>query len=117
LDRCEDRDRIETARTAPELSGARTQLLDAVSAAVRALDTREWGAAIKTAATAEESIQGMVTPFRDATMADMARGEVEGPRGSQMMQALRWMRRTSKHIASIAEYLERAYQAAGKENK
>lgn len=117
LDRSEDRDRIEAARISPELSGARTQLLDAVSAAVRALDTREWGAAIKTASAAEESIEGMVSPFRDVTMADMARGKIEGPRGSQMMQALRWIRRTSKHIASIAEYLERAYQAAGKEDK
>lgn len=116
LDRCDDElDRVAAARDSAELAGARDTLLEGTTAAARAIDTHEWAAASKKTDAAETALHGMITPFRETTMADMARGDVEGPRGAEMMHALRWLHRISKHVASISRYLERAYQAAGKE--
>jgi phosphate:Na+ symporter len=117
LDRCDDDfDRIATVRDTPELQSARDLLLEGITAAEHAFDTHQWSAASKKTANAGTAIEGMASPFRDATVAAMARGDVEGPKGAEMMHALRWARRVSKHVASIAKYLERAYQAAGKES-
>jgi len=117
LDRCDDDDldRVATARDTPELRGACEALLDGVAATARAIDTQEWVGARRKTKAAEAAISAIVTPFRDTTMADMARGDVTGRRGAEMMRALRWLRRVSKHVASVTFYLERAYQAAGKE--
>ncbi len=116
LDRCDHEfDRIATVRDAAELAGARTSMLDGITAAANAIDTHEWAAATKKTAAVESELDEMVSPFRDTIMADMARGDVEGPRGGEMLHALRWAERTSNHIASIAQHLEQAYQASGKE--
>jgi len=115
LDRCDDYNRIEAVRNADALSGARTAVTDAAASAARALETQEWQTAVRETREAADNLGDMVTPFRETTMADMARGEIEGPKGAEMMSALRWLHRVAKHIASITHYLERGYQAAGKE--
>ncbi len=119
LDRCDDDDldRVATARITPQLLGPREALLDGVAASARALDTHEWAGARRKAEEAEMAIGEVVSPFRETIMADMARGDVEGPKGAEMLQALRWLHRVSKHIASSAAHLEQAYQAAGKEKE
>ena len=117
LDRCDDEfDRIATVREISKLSDARDLLLESITAAARALETHEWASASKKTSAVETAIEEMASPFRDAIVAGMARGDVEGPEGAEMMHALRWARRVSKHIASITEHLKRAYHAAGKES-
>lgn len=43
--------------------------------------------------------------LRDAIMADVVRGEIDVPEANRRLAGVRWLRRVSRHIAVIADYL------------
>ena len=47
-------------------------------------------------------------------MARIGQGELTVPEGTEILEAIRWLRRVSKHIARSCQHMKEAAIAAGK---
>lgn len=114
-ERCEeDEDRAYTVQRTADLAAEYRLLVESVDAAIAALQVSDWAKADRIAADSAQHIHHQVRPYRDLTITQMAQGEVDVVQGTARLEAIRWLRRVSKHIARITDHLQQATLAIGK---
>ncbi len=114
-ERCEeDEDRGITATKTPSLSEQCALLVDSNQAVRAAMARNAWREAARTARTTQDAIHEQVRPYRAEVVQQIASGAAAVPAGTASLEALRWLRRVSKHVARVTDYLGQAVAAAGR---
>lgn len=114
-ERCEeDEDRAYTAQKTKDLAAEYALLVDSIEQEIAALQNNHWDQAAHIAAEAAQQIHQKVRPYRESTIQQMAQGKVDVVQGTARLEAIRWLRRVSKHIARITEHMQQATLALGK---
>ena len=114
-ERCEeDEDRGITATKTPSLSEQCALLVDSNQAVRDAMARNAWREATRTARTTQDAIHEQVRPYRAGVVEQIASGAAAVPAGTASLEALRWLRRVSKHVARVTDYLGQAVAAAGR---
>jgi phosphate:Na+ symporter len=115
LERCEEEeDRAITARDSTELAGQSDLLTISINKIVDDIENNHWTHAVWQAKDTSSNIHKRVKPYRQSVMSKVARGEYDVAAGTANLEAIRWLRRVSKHIARITEHFEQAILASGK---
>ena len=113
-ERCEEeRDRAVAAAQTPELAVRVRMVVDSNRAIIAAVERNAWREAAKTARATQDAVHEIVREFRDSVMQQIASGHVDVPSGTSRLEAMRWLRRVSKHVARISEHLAEAVGAVG----
>ncbi|WP_455220054.1 hypothetical protein, partial [Kaarinaea lacus] len=114
-ERCEEEeDRAITARETPELIEQRDLLIDCVNTILAAIDVANWSDAVKVSGKVSGEIHDNVKPYRLKIMEKIASGEMSIAEGTDCLEAIRWLRRVSKHIARIMQHYTDSLVASGK---
>lgn len=114
-ERCEENeDRAIVARETLELKGLCQLLTEAINEIINNIDENHWVAATHLAKKTATEIDEQNSTLRNSIMAKVASGEIDAPTGTNCLEAIRWLRRVSKHIARITEHLGHAVIASGK---
>ena len=105
-ERCEeDEDRAITVRKTPELDSEQTLLTLAIGRIFHQVSDQRWFEAAQNAKTASIAIHRKVKPFRQITMGEIASGQIDVLTGTARLEAIRWLRRVSKHVSRITEHV------------
>jgi phosphate:Na+ symporter len=114
-ERCEEEeDRAITARDSLELSEYSQALVETINGIFNDIETKSWTEATQRAAKTAAYIHDQVEPLREVIMAKIARDEIDVPEGTVRLEAIRWLKRVSKHIARVMQHYSEAELAAGK---
>lgn len=114
-ERCEeDEDRAYTVQKTADLAAEYEVLVQSIAAEINALQTSQWDQAARIAAEAAAHIHKQVRPYRELTITQMANGQLDVLTGTARLEAIRWLRRVSKHIARITQHMNQATLALGK---
>ncbi len=114
-ERCdEEEDRAVNAAKLPELEVLVNDLKSTIYMIMQMLEEKQWNKAAEAANTLSRKIHKNVKPYRHQVAEAMARGEVDVVAGTERLEAIRWLRRVSRHMAHIASHLSDAVLAAGK---
>lgn len=114
-ERCEeDEDRAYTAQRTPDLAAEYDLLVHSIEAEIVALQNSRWDRSAHLAAEAANQIHKRVRPYRALTIAQIANGQLDVVTGTARLEAIRWLRRVSKHIARITQHMNQATLALGK---
>lgn len=116
-ERCEeDEDRAVTARRTEGLQECSTLLADAISDLVECFGHTHWRRGADIAAAAAEKIRKKVKPYRRSVMAAAAAGEIGSNVTTRRLEAVRWLRRVSRHVSRIALHLADVFVEESPEN-
>jgi phosphate:Na+ symporter len=114
-ERCEeDEDRAVTARDTPELAEECSLLISCVRSVVADIEDNDWLEAADKASGAASKIHLKVRPYRRSVMAGIASGTYDVYLGTGKLEAVRWLRRVSRHVARITEHVQLSVLASGK---
>jgi phosphate:Na+ symporter len=114
-ERCEeDEDRAYTAQQTQDLAVEYGLLVASIEDEIAALQHSRWDQAARIATAAARQIHQKVRPYRDLTITQIAQGDIDVVRGTARLEAIRWLRRVSKHIARITRHMQQATLALGK---
>lgn len=114
-ERCEEeQDRALTVYSTDALDTPRRLLLTSLNETLAKISERHWVMAGECAQQASHDIHELVQPYREQVMAAIARGEIDIADGTGQLEAIRWLRRVSKHIARSCRHFGKAILAAGK---
>lgn len=114
-ERCEeDEDRAVTAKDTPQLAEVCGLLTTTTREVIQDIENNNWSHAYKIANEAGETIHKKVRPYRAEVMSRVASGELDVSRGTSNLEAIRWLRRVSRHITRITQHTEASLLAAGK---
>ena len=114
-ERCEEEEyRAETARMTPELQEECQLLINTIHQVISDVEVKRWVQAELHAKQATDLLHEKVSPFRDNVMARIGRGELTVPEGTDILEAIRWLRRVSKHIARSCQHMKEAAIGAGR---
>lgn len=114
-ERCEEEeDRAITARATDELREECALLINTIRNIVRDVEQNNWHQAAVNAKQTSSKIHEKVRPYRKKVMARVAGSEYEVNMGTNKLEAIRWLRRVSKHITRITEHIEASILASGK---
>ena len=114
-ERCEEEeDRAVTARGSAELSEYRDLLIETINSVLNDMETNRWHEAAERADKTASYIHDQVEPLREKIMAKIASDEIDVPEGTAQLEAIRWLKRVSKHVARILRHHGQAVLAAGK---
>lgn len=106
-ERCdEDLERALTASSSQTLREVRIVMADHVEQITAAVKQEDWDQAVHLSAKAHETIDGLEHPQRAAIYREVSAGRMDVPEATDCTEALRWMSRSSRHIARICYYLE-----------
>ena len=109
-ERCEeDEDRAVTARQTKGLKESSTLLASAISEVIECFGRKNWRGGRKVAAYAADEIKSVVKPYRESVMASVAAGEIDMTVSTRRLEAVRWLRRVSRHVSRIAEHLTEVF--------
>ncbi len=113
-ERCEEEeDRAQTVQKAPDLAAEYKLLVESIEQEIAALQHSRWDKAAHIATAAATQIHQKVRPYRDLTITQMAQGNMDVVQGTARLEAIRWLRRVSKHNARISTYMHQATLAIG----
>ncbi len=113
-ERCEeDEDRAIKASKTPTLSDQCQRLIESNRAVRAAVANDAWLEAARIARETQVAIHETVPPYRARIAEQIAAGALEMPAGTGFLEAIRWLRRVSKHVARAAQHLGEATAAAG----
>ena len=113
-ERCEEEeDRAFTARRTVELVGECQLMADSINAIITDMEENHWSVAAKHAQDTANELHLAATPYRATVMAAIGCGEITVAEGTNRLEAIRWLRRVSKHIARITQHLSQASLAMG----
>ena len=73
-----------------------------------ALSTKQFSKARKYAEKNEKQIKKFMKHYRDATVEEMVKDEIDLPVGTGKLEAVRWLVRVNHHIARITYYMEQS---------
>ena len=114
-ERCEEEeDRAITARDSLELSEYSQALVETINGIFTDIETKSWTEASQRAAKTATFIHDQVEPLRESILTKIARDEIGVPEGTLRLEAIRWLKRVSKHIARVTQHYSEAELAAGK---
>lgn len=114
-ERCaEEEYRANTARETEACNEQRHLIVLTVLQLQEAISKDNWAGARTQAEQAYEHLRNQESEYRQAIINSMGSGEIEIPAGTRQLQAIRWLRRVSHHIARVSGYLAQSLLAAGK---
>jgi len=114
-ERCEeDHERAKIAREAEELAGEREQIIRINRRILEVLLSKRLAFFAADVEAAHERLKQRAPDYRAAVMERIARGELDVIQGRRHLEAIRWMKRVSHHVAGIARYLAKVESLAGK---
>lgn len=116
LERCEEEEyRANTARVADDLTDVRDRLIASIRETMELAENGNWHKAARNTAETALYIHDRVEPLRAKVIDKIAHDTVRMDEGRDLLDAIRWMKRVSKHIAKITKHLEEEALAAGSE--
>ncbi|MEH6576108.1 MAG: Na/Pi symporter [Amphritea sp.] len=116
-ERCEEEeDRAVTARNTLELGQMYQNLYTNLPAIKQDIDDRRWLDAFIRANRSYRQVESLAAPYRESVANAIALGTLDVPEGTDRLEAIRWTRRVSKHIARINHHFEKAVLAAAHTN-
>ena len=105
-ERCdEEESRVMTARETDELVAECNRFNDAIETGLHAIHTSNWYEAVRCSAEQRQHIYEQDAPHREHIMQAIANFDIDVPQGTQQLEAIRWLRRVSHHIARITAHL------------
>ena len=114
-ERCEEEeDRAITARGSAELSDYGRTMVKTINGIFNDIETQSWTEAAERADKTAVFIHDQVEPLRQSILAKIASHEIDVPQGTGRLEAIRWLKRVSKHVARIMQHYGEAVLAAGK---
>ena len=114
-ERCEEEeDRAITARGSAELSDYGRTMVESNNGIFNDIETQSWTEAAERADKTAVYIHDQVEPLRQSILAKIASHEIDVPQGTGRLEAIRWLKRVSKHVARIMQHYGEAVLAAGK---
>ncbi len=113
-ERCEEQEqRAITARDTEELREISALLVSCIDGVFVDITQKDWPAAALLAEETAELIHERVPPYRATVMAMVGSGLLDVDQGTARLEAIRWLRRVSKHIARITRHFNESLLAAG----
>ena len=104
--RCEHPEELPDGFELPPDLVAQREVLSACAGVVSEnLHANEWTAAAICARDAAARIHEHKAPFRETVIRDIGAGELDVRLGTELLEATRWYRRTSKHLERITRHL------------
>ena len=114
-ERCEeDEERAVTARDTAELAEECSLLINSNRSIVNDIEGNNWLQAVENAKAAAAKIHVKVRPYRRSVIAGIANGTFDVYAGTAKLEAVRWLRRVSRHIERITEHVQLSVPAPGK---
>lgn len=114
-ERCEEEeDRAITAGRDVELLADRTLLINTINEIIDNIKQDKWSEAASHAGQTRTKIQESQTPYREAVMQKIARGQMDVAVGTEHLEAIRWLNRISRHIGRITEHFKTSVLSVGK---
>jgi len=114
-ERCEEEeDRAITARGSAELSDYGRTMVKTINGIFNDIETQSWTEAAERADKTAVYIHDQVEPLRQSILAKIASHEIDVPQGTGRLEAIRWLKRVSKHVARVMQHYGEAVLAAGK---
>ena len=111
-ERCEeDEDRAQTAQVTAELREDSQLLLVTLQKVVKLVPEQGWQRATQQAKETSALIHRKVKPYRAQTVNQIANGQIDVLTGTARLEAIRWLRRVSKHITRSTFHLYQAMLA------
>ncbi len=108
-ERCtEEEYRARLAQKLPDLHTEHQSLIDNNVHIIMALSTKQFSKARKYAEKNEKQIKKFMKHYRDATVEEMVKDEIDLPVGTGKLEAVRWLVRVNHHIARITYYMEQS---------
>jgi len=113
-ERCEEEeDRAFTARRTAELMDGCQLIADSIHTIISDMQENRWSAASRLAQKTADALQQTETPYRATVMTAIGSGEITVSEGTDRLEAIRWLRRVSKHVARITQHFAQASLAMG----
>ncbi len=111
-ERCEEEeDRSQTVRATTELEEEHHLFIESIQEMIALVQRNRWQAAADRARETSQRIHHKVRPYRSDTIDRIAKGQIDVLTGTERLEAIRWLRRASKHIARITQHLNLAFLA------
>ena len=113
-ERCEtEENRAAVIRQSPELVEERNLFANKLKYIVDEININRWDKASVFANDVAEEIHSRVHPLRDNVMVQVVEGKYDSISGKENLEAIRWLRRVSKHISRINSHMNIAVTAIG----
>jgi len=104
--RCEHPEELPDGNEMPPDLDIQREVLSACAGVVSEhLRASEWADAAVCARDAAARIHEHKVPFRETVIRDIGAGELDVRLGTELLEATRWYRRTSKHLERITRHL------------
>jgi phosphate:Na+ symporter len=114
-ERCEeDEERAITAKDTEELAEECGLLINSIRSIVEDIEVNNWLKAAEKAKDTAAKIHVKVRPYRRNVIAGIANGTYDVYAGTGKLEAIRWLRRVSRHVERITEHVELSVLAGGK---
>ena len=114
-DRCfQQEHRAFTTREVAALKEVSQLLIGGLLQMMQQVNNNKWKAAVKLTQQTSDDIHERVKPYRIQVMEQVAEGSIDVTEGTERLEAIRWLRRVSNHIASITQHFADAVHAIGK---
>lgn len=114
IDRCqEDQKSIDYLIRSEYLKEGFEWLYEDIEFQLKSMENQQYGEATIFGKKSAKKIKKFVSQTRDSLTALMADDTVSIIEGGNALEALKWLRRTSVHIARISKHLEAAFARAG----
>ncbi|MEE8378853.1 MAG: Na/Pi symporter [Gammaproteobacteria bacterium] len=114
-ERCEEEeDRAFTAKRTVELMVECQLIVDSTQSIINYIHKNRWSTASRLAKKTADILHKSATPYRASVMTAIGSGEISVSEGTNRLEAIRWLRRVSKHVARITQHLAQASLAMGK---
>ena len=113
-ERCEeDEDRANVAVKTIELKEYCQLITETNIQVIDLFEEKQWNEAARIAENTYESIRMQIDPLRESMMTRVGSGEIDVPTGTGKLEAIRWLRRVSKHVARITHHYEEIMMSVG----
>lgn len=108
-ERCaEEEYRARLAQNLPDLHTVHRALIDNNVKIIIAMSSKHFSKAKKCALANEKHIKKFMKNYRDETVEEIVKDEIDLPVGTGKLEAVRWLVRVSHHITRITYYMEQS---------
>jgi phosphate:Na+ symporter len=113
-ERCEEEeDRAITVRGKAQLLVERDLLIASIRDTLSDMELNAWTEMADRSQQVTDKIHEKVRPYRAQIMHRIGTGELSIEDGTDCLEAIRWLRRVSKHVARISQHYRDAMEAVG----
>jgi len=106
--------RARVARENSAFVEQRKIILETIAGMIGSIGNNDWVGTAKQADHAYAHLRNRESAYRQVVISRMGSGEIDIPTGTRQLQAIRWLRRVSHHIARVSDYVSQSLLAAGK---